>query len=120
MMRGKRRQMKAEKHGYSAGDDPADVVQNYGKAQALVSALYPELKKLVRIKKTSISLSTDYERDQMLLAAEVGVSLRIGTVLVIAFSAGFSLLRWFLGYRKLAGKDSGTQKNEQHGQAAAA
>jgi len=103
-----------------AGEDPADVAQNYGKAQALVSALYPELKKIVRIKKTSISLSTDYEREQMQLMAEVGVFLRIGTVLAIVFSAGFSLLRWFLGYRKLAGKDSGTLKNEQHGQAAAA
>jgi len=103
-----------------AGEDPADVAQNYGKAQALVSALYPEIKKIVRIRKTAISLSADYEREQMELVAELGIHLRVGTILTITFSAGMSILRWFLGYRKLASDDHDTYNNEKHSQANAA
>ena len=106
-----------------AGDDPADIAENYGKAQALVSALFPELKKLVRIKKARIALSANYENEQMELYAEAGLRLRFGTILIIAFSAAFSMLRWFLGYRKLAApaeKSSNLKNDKKHDQAKAA
>jgi len=106
-----------------AGEDPADVAETYGKVQALVSALFPELKKLVRIKNARIALSTDYEREKVLLSLEMGIRLRIGAIFVIAFSAAIGLLRWFIGYRKLAGGEEGPRENtteEKQDQAKAA
>jgi len=85
-----------------AGEDPADTAQTYGKVQALVSALYPEIKKLIRIKNARIALSADYQREKTEFSIEAGARLRIGVVLFIALAAGTDLLRWLMGYRKLA------------------
>lgn len=106
-----------------AGEDPADTAQRYGKAQAFVSAIYPEVKRLLRVRDVKIALSADYQREEMILMAEAGVYMRIGTLVCIAFGAGWRLLRCLLGYRKLATQEphnAGGETKNEHDQAAAA
>ena len=75
-----------------AGEDPADTAEHYGKAQAFVSALYPAAKKLIRIRDTKLALSADYQREETVITGEMGIFLRIGTILRIALAAGVGLL----------------------------
>ena len=100
-----------------AGEDPADVANRYGKAQALVSALFPALERLVRIKDPAIRLSTDYEGERTEAEGEIGVRIRIGDILIIGISAAAGLIRWLIGYQRRAAP---TEKEKEKQQAQAA
>jgi len=84
------------------GDDPADVAEQYGKAQALCSALLPMLERLVRIRDREIFLATDYDSEVTLITCDVFLRILTGDVLLIALCAGASLIRFIIGYRKLS------------------
>ena len=86
------------------GEDPADVAELYGRAQAVLSAAYPVLKRLVRIQDDAVNLYTDYDSESIFFRGEVGVRIRIGDVVIIGVSAAAGLLKWLIGYRRRAGK----------------
>ena len=49
--------------------------------------------------------------------ADVGVSLRLWDVLAVALCAGGSLLKWFMGFRKLADRPpENTEKSPKSGE----
>ena len=85
-----------------AGTDPADTAQLYGQLAAALASGLPVLQKVVRIREQDIRLYLDFAGEQMDCAADVGVSIRPWDALVIAVCAGASLVRWLLGFRKLA------------------
>ena len=62
----------------------------------------PVLQRTVRVREQDIRLYPDFAEERTRCEADVGVSIRPWDVLVIAVCAGASLVRWFLGFRKLA------------------
>lgn len=91
-------------HLLVAGSDPAATAILYGRLQAALAGFLPTLHTLVRIKNQDIQLFLDFEEEGMDCIADVGVSLRLWDVLVMAVCAGCSALKWYLGFRKLADK----------------
>lgn len=89
-------------HLLVAGYDPADTAVLYGKLEAALSAGLPVLRRAVHIRDEDIRLFLDFSQERMDCIAEVGVTLRPWDLLAIGGRAGISLLRWFLGFRKLA------------------
>ncbi len=86
----------------AAGPDPADTAQLYGRLEAALAAGFPVLEKVLRFKDTDVRLYIDFREEKMDAIADVGVSLRPGSLVWIGLRAGGSLLKWFLGFRKLA------------------
>lgn len=86
----------------AAGYDPADTAQLYGRLEAALAAGFPILEKALRLKDADVRLYVDFQEEPMDAIADVGVSLRPGSLVWIALRAGGSLLKWFLGFRKLA------------------
>ena len=62
----------------------------------------PVLRRAVRIGEEDIRLFLDFQRTQPDCIADIGVSMRCGTAAGIFLRAGGSLVKWILGFRKLA------------------
>ena len=89
-------------HLLVAGPDPADTALLYGRLEAALGAALPALYRLVRIKDQDVRLFLDFQREQMDLIADVGLSLRPWDLVSVGLRAGGSLLKWYLRFRKLA------------------
>lgn len=85
-----------------AGSDPADTAMLYGRLEAAVNGGLPILCRVLRIKDEDVRLYLDFTAQRMDAIADVGVSLRPGSLVWMALRAGGSLLKWYLGFRKLA------------------
>lgn len=85
-----------------AGTDPADTAALYGRLATALAAGLPVLQRTVRVREQDIRLYPDFAGNQMDFIADVGVSVRPWDVLAIGACAGAGLLKWFLGFRKLA------------------
>lgn len=89
-------------HLLVAGSDPADTAVLYGKLEAALGAGLPALHRLVRIQDQDIRLFLDFQQEEMDCIADVGVSIRPWDLAVIGLCAGAGLLRWLIGFRRLA------------------
>ena len=89
-------------HLLIAGEDPAGTALLYGRAQAALAAGMPFLRQAVHIREEDIRLFLDFQRTQPDCIADIGVSMRCGTAAGIFLRAGGSLVKWILGFRKLA------------------
>ena len=78
-----------------AGDDPAEVARQYGWASTAVWTLMPRLEELVYIPDPHIHLEADYQNTKTTISGEVGLSLRIGQLISIAWALAWPLLRWY-------------------------
>ena len=81
-------------------EDPAGAAQLYGYINAGIWTAMPELEKLMDIPDPSIRMRLDFDASKTIPAGEIGVSIRVGTVLAMAFGVGIPALRWFLRLRK--------------------
>ena len=79
--------------------DPAGTAALYGRAEGAVWAVMPALEQLVRIPHPGIHIGIDFDSEKTEVQGEIGVSLRIGTLLAIGFGLGIPALRWFLSYQ---------------------
>lgn len=95
-------------HLLVAGSDPADTAMLYGRLQAAQAALLPALHRLVRIREQDIQLFLDFQREELDCIAEIGVSIRLGDALAVALRSGGELLRWLVGFRRLAAPEHTT------------
>lgn len=84
-----------------AGTDPADTAVLYGRLSAALAAGLPALHRLVRIREQDIRLYPDFQREEMDLIADVGVSIRLWDLLAIGLCAGASLLKCFIKLRRM-------------------
>ena len=89
-------------HLLIAGGDPAGTALLYGRAQAALAAGMPFLRQAVHIREEDIRLFLDFQRTQPDCTADIGVSMRCWTAAGIFLRAGGSLVKWILGFRKLA------------------
>lgn len=81
-------------------EDPAAAAQTYGELQAAVWAGMPLLERLVDIRDPYIHTDVDFNAPDTAVEGEVGVTLRVGTLLAVGFGLAVPALRWFLRWRK--------------------
>lgn len=86
----------------AAGNDPADTALLYGRLAAAIAAGFPLMQQAVRIRNEDIQLYLDFTGRQMDCIADVGAALRPWSLVSAGVRALGSLLKWYLGFRKLA------------------
>ena len=62
----------------------------------------PALEHLVRVRDQEILLDTDYDCEQTSFSGQIGVRMRVGSLLWIGLTLLGGLLAWYKGYRQLA------------------
>ena len=81
-------------------EDPAASAQLYGEIQAAVWTGMPLLEKLLDVRDVRIRTDVDFMAPNTAVEGEVGVTIRIGTLLAMGFGLAFPALGWFLRWRK--------------------
>lgn len=79
--------------------DPAGAAETYGLLCALLWTVMPALEEVVDIRDPAIHLGVNYEVAETAAEGELGVSLRLGTLLAVALGAGLPVLRWLSARR---------------------
>ena len=82
------------------GEDPANIAQRYGYANALMWGVMPHLEDLFHIPDPSLHLRMDYDAKKTRAEGTVGLSLRIWDGLVIACALLGPMLKWYRRFRK--------------------
>ena len=93
-------------------EDPAAAAELYGYLHAGVWTGMSVLEQLLVIPNPHIHIGIDFDRDQTEASGEVGVSIRIGTLLGVALGIGIPALKWFLRFRKKQKEQSVAPKEE--------
>ena len=81
-------------------DDPAAAAERYGFLNAAVWTGMPLLESAFTVPSPGIHLGVDFDAESTSAQGEIGISLRIGTLLLVGAGLGIPALRWFLQYRK--------------------
>lgn len=76
-----------------AGTDPCDLSLQYGRAWAIVGNLWPQLERVLAIKRRNVDISCDYTAETSRIYARVDLTITVGRLLYLAFKHGFPLLR---------------------------
>lgn len=105
----------------AAGADPADTARLYGRLEAALAAGVPILEKTLRVRDLDVRLYADFQEERMDFIADAGVWLLPGSLVWMALRAGGSLLKWYIGFRKLASpppepEEEDKEKTEQTGE----
>lgn len=90
-----------------AGDDPADLAENYGKAWAALGNLFPLLENAFVIKKRDLEVECDFLADKTTIIARADLSITIGRVFSLLLIRGIPVLRELL---KIMNKRKGGAK----------
>lgn len=106
-------------HVLVAGPDPADTAVLYGKLHGVLAAVMPSLHRAVRIKDQDIQLFPDFCEERMDFIVDLGFRIRIWDLLVVAVSAMFGVLKWYLGFRKRRTRESNETNKKTKGSARA-
>lgn len=85
--------------------DPASAAEMYGYLQGGVWTAMPQLERLMDIPDPRIRLDIDFTAPQTCAEGEAGISIRIGTLLLVGLGVGIPALRWFLRFRKRKRKE---------------
>lgn len=83
-----------------AGDDPADLAINYGRAWTALGNLWPRLESFLVIRKRSVEVQCDFTADQTLITARLDVTITLGRMLAISVVYGIRAIKEFLRIRK--------------------
>ena len=83
-----------------AGDDPADLAINYGRAWTALGNLWPRLEEFLVIQKRSVEVQCDFTADQTLITARVDVTITLGRLLALSVVYGIRAIKEFLRIRK--------------------
>lgn len=80
--------------------EPAKAAELYGKLHMAVWTAMPAVEQLLNLPDPHIHIGVDFETLETTVEGAVGLSIRIGTVLVMGLGIGVPALRWFLRYSK--------------------
>ena len=83
-----------------AGDDPCDLAVNYGKANAAMGNLLPQLERCFVIKKRDIRVDCDFEGCSTLILARADLTITLGRLLGILVWYGVRALKQYLSIQK--------------------
>ena len=81
-------------------EDPAKTAELYGELHAGMWNLMPILEKLLDIPDPHLHIGVDFNTEKTAVEGKLGVTARIGTLLLVGLSIGIPALRWFLRYQK--------------------
>lgn len=81
-------------------ENPAQTAEYYGYAHAAVWSAMPALEQLLVIPDPSIHIGMDFDANTLQLRGSIGVSIRIGTLILLGLGISVPTLRWFLKYLK--------------------
>ena len=87
-----------------AGDDPADLGMNYGRAWAAVGNLVPMLERSFVIKKKDIEVECDFTTTETLIVARLDITITLGRIIALAVVNG---IRGLLEFIKIMKKRKG-------------
>lgn len=79
--------------------DAAAAAERYGLAHAAVWTGMPVLESLVRIPAPGIHIGLDFDRPETVAEGDVGVSLRIGTLLALGFGLVVPAVKWLITWK---------------------
>lgn len=83
-----------------AGDDPADLAQNYGRSWAALGSLFPLLERAFVIKKRDVEVECDFVAEETRVAARLDLTITLGRLLVLIVRYGIRALRQYLKIQK--------------------
>ena len=84
-----------------AGDDPADLALNYGKAWAALGSLSPQLNRLFRIRKRNLEVECDFVAEETLIYARIDATLTVMRTLHLLSKHGIKIIKQLLELKKL-------------------
>ena len=79
-----------------AADDPCDLAINYGRANAAMGNLLPQLERCFVIKKRDVEIECDFEASQTLIIARADITITLGWLLAIVVFYGVRGLKQYL------------------------
>ena len=88
-----------------AGDDPADLAQNYGRAWAALGNLMPMLDRAFVIKKREMDVRCDFCGEQTNVYFAMDLTITLGRILSLLAVYGVRVLRQFLTMKKAVAKN---------------
>ena len=83
-----------------AGNDPCDLAVNYGRANAAMGNLLPQLERLFVIKKRDIQVECDFTASETLVIARLDVTITLGRLLSLGVRYGLRALKEFLTIKR--------------------
>ena len=100
--------------------DPASAAELYGYLHGGVWTAMPQLERLMDIPNPYIHLDIDFTSPRNEIQGEAAVTLRVGTVFLMAFGVGIPALLWFLRFikRKKRQAKEAVSQSEKEQQAA--
>ncbi len=84
-----------------AGDDPADLAENYGKTWAALGNLWPLLERCFVIKKRNVEAQCDFTASQTLIIARADITITLGRLLGLLVYHGVRALIAYLNIQNL-------------------
>lgn len=84
----------------AGADDPASAAILYGKANALIWSVMPQLERVVDFQKVGLGLDTDYQATDHVVTCNIGISITIGRALAIAAGLAVPAIQWYQSYQK--------------------
>ena len=79
-----------------AGDDPCDLATNFGRANAALGNLLPQLERVFVIKKRNIEIECDFWAESMTVIAGADITITIGRILSLICVLAFRGIREYL------------------------
>ena len=83
-----------------AGDDPCDLGINYGRANAAMGNLLPQLERCFVIKKRNIAVECDFEATQTVILARADLTITLGALLALLVRYGIRTAKQYLAIQK--------------------
>jgi len=84
-----------------AGDDPAALAVNYGRAWAGLGNLMPQLERLFVIKKRDLEVECDFTAESTLIYAKADVTITVARSIHLLSRYGIRILKDLLNLKKL-------------------
>lgn len=81
-------------------EDPAQTAEIYGIAESVVWTVMPTLERIMKIPHPEIHLGVNFDTEKTDVQGEIGVSIRIGTLIAVGIEIGIPMLCWFFKHRK--------------------
>ncbi len=100
---------------FGGAEDPASAARTMGCAHMAVWNGMPLLEKVLDIPEPSIHLETDFTAEATKVRGQVGLTIRIGTLLAVGFQVAVPAVKWLLSYLKRHKNDQSRKKNESTG-----
>ena len=79
-----------------AADDPCDLAINYGRANAAMGNLLPQLERCFVIKKRNVEIECDFEASETVIIARADITITLGWLLAIVVFYGVRALKQYL------------------------